>query len=311
MEIIHLLRQWKSAWLQYRNQKKYAKVPALRQLLQQHPNLKSVAVERDGLIFELQDQVRFAWDTTHPTSYLLAIDEHYEALERKIIKKILQENDVVFDVGANFGYFSVLMKRFCPSIQLHSFEPVKNTYATLLQNLSHNQLTAVKTYNFGFSNENSEVVFYIPAQLGNAWASMGTGVSKVYNYRLRKEMAFVRRMDDFMQDAAIKSVDFIKCDVEGAEKLVIDGGMETIKRNYPTLMLEIGDMWTASFGYNREILIANIINDLKYKCFGIFIDQLVPIESPEDVRKYPEEQMYNYFFVHPSRPNVMSLLINT
>lgn len=311
MEVIHLLRKWRSAIIAYKNIKKYEKVAAFRELFKKHQNLEAIVIKRNGLILELANHIKFEWDIKKPNSYILAIDENYEALERAIIKKIIANDDTVFDIGANFGYFTILMKKNAPSINLYSFEPIKDTYATLLRNLNHNEFTAVKAYNFGFSNENANVTFYIPEQLGDAWASLREGVSSVYNYKLRQELAKVCKLDDFVNENNIARIDFIKCDVEGAEKLVIEGGMDTIKRDLPTLMLEIGNMWTAAFGYNREMLISLMMEDLKYRCFGILEQQIIELKLPEEVNQHPEEKMYNCFFVHSSRPNVMKILLNS
>lgn len=310
MEIIHVLRRWKAAWLNYKDAKKYNSVKALRALLQQHPHLKSITIEREALVLGLNDDVRFEWKINNRGDYLLAINEQFEVFERYVIKNILFEGDCVFDIGANFGYFTVYMKRFCPSLDLYAFEPIKSTYATLLRNLTYNDLQDVKTYNHGFSNENGDVVFNIPEQLGGAWASMGTGVSSVYNYKINQELASVRKLDDFVTQQHIDKIDFIKCDVEGAEKLIIEGGMETIKRDWPTFMLEIGNLWTASFGYNREILISLMMNDLNYRCFGVLGNQALELRVANDVNKHSEDKMYNYFFVHPSRSDVMNLILN-
>jgi len=310
MEIIHLLRKWKFTYIGYRNRRKYNNVDNLNALLRHHSNIESIGITRVGLILKLKNNVNFEWDLRKPNSFLIATSDNYEKLERSLIEKILKPGDTVFDIGANFGYFTVLMKRFCPDICLYSFEPIRTTYATLLRNLKHNQLDDVKAYNFGFSNEQAMVTFYIPEQLGDAWASMGTGVKTVFNYKLNKEICQVQKIDDFVVENSIEKIDFIKCDVEGAEKLIVEGGMQTLKNHQPTIMLEIGNMWTASFGYNRQQLIGLMIEEFGYKCFGILEDIVVELPQPELVQKYPEQHMYNYFFVNPSKLEVMDSILS-
>lgn len=308
MEIIHLLRKIKWTLLRFNNRRRYSRVSGLRRLLKSHSNLHAILVAQEGFVLSLKNGTKFEWNIDKPSSYLIALDENYEKLEQTIIQSILSDKDVVFDIGANFGYFSVWMKKAVPSIHLHSFEPIKDTYATLLRNLDLNELDSVISCNFGFSNENKEVIFHIPEYLGDAWASMGTGVSKVYNYRLNKQLAQVQRLDDYVEQNNIQHLDFIKCDVEGAEKLVMAGGFDTLKRDFPTLMLEIGNMWTASFGYNREGLINWLMNEFEYHCFGVMGKHVIELTVSTEVENYDEQKMYNYFFVHSSKPVVLEKL---
>lgn len=49
----------------------------------------------------------------------------YESYHTKIFKRIVRPGDVVFDIGANFGWFTTLFARWVgPSGRVHGFEPV-------------------------------------------------------------------------------------------------------------------------------------------------------------------------------------------
>ena len=47
-------------------------------------------------------------------------------------------------------------------------------------------------------------------------------------------------------------IDLIKIDVEGAEGAVIEGAIETIKRNQPYIILEHGGKSSSAFGYSSS-----------------------------------------------------------
>jgi hypothetical protein len=51
-------------------------------------------------------------------------------------------------------------------------------------------------------------------------------------------------------------VDFIKCDVEGAELLALRGAAQTLHRWHPTLCLEVWGQWTRAFDYTPADLIS-------------------------------------------------------
>ena len=65
----------------------------------------------------------------------------------------------------------------------------------------------------------------------------------------------VRRMDDFVKDENINRIDFIKCDVEGSELFVYQGGIESIDRFKPIVFSEMLRKWSNKFGYHPNDII--------------------------------------------------------
>lgn len=63
------------------------------------------------------------------------------------------------------------------------------------------------------------------------------------------------RLDDFVRDRGLTRLDFLKCDVEGAELLVLRGDTDTLKQFQPVLYLEVSPDWTADFGYHPTAII--------------------------------------------------------
>jgi FkbM family methyltransferase len=74
------------------------------------------------------------------------------------------------------------------------------------------------------------------------------------------------RLDDFASDRSLTRLDFVKCDVEGAELLVMRGGAKTLARFQPILYLEVCPQWTVGFGYQPEDL-CSFLRSLGYKTF--------------------------------------------
>jgi hypothetical protein len=64
----------------------------------------------------------------------------WEPLETQAVKNIIQDKFVVYDVGANIGYFTLLMSRLVGANgQVHSFEPTKYGFSRLKNNLELNR----------------------------------------------------------------------------------------------------------------------------------------------------------------------------
>ena len=70
-------------------------------------------------------------------------------------------------------------------------------------------------------------------------------------------------IDKFVEENNIEKIDYIKMDVEGAEKNILEGSIKTIKKFKPSLAIAIyhgGKLFMEDF-YNIPIFIKNIINE--------------------------------------------------
>ena len=78
----------------------------------------------------------------------------------------VQEGDVVVDVGAHIGYFSLLAsERVGDEGYVYSFEPVPRNYERLMRNLKVNQVENVKAYNLGLSDKSETLSFSVPREI--------------------------------------------------------------------------------------------------------------------------------------------------
>jgi len=83
----------------------------------------------------------------------------------------LNDDDVIFDVGANMGMFAYHISRKHPSVKIFSFEPMPPTFAALEANRKNLGLKNVQSFNFGISNVASRAKFkFYPYSSG--WSTM-------------------------------------------------------------------------------------------------------------------------------------------
>jgi len=211
----------------------------------------------------------------------------YEEKDTKMILKLIPEKGVVFDIGANMGWYSLLIAHHCKVKQVHAFEPIPKTYSYLEQNVQLNQLTSVVTHPFGLSNERKDLTFYFYPE--------GSGNASSENLSERKDAELltchVEKMDDFADDNKL-SVDFIKCDVEGAELFAFQGAVETLKRDKPIVFAEMLRKWAAKFNYHPNEII-DLFTSLGYLCFyaeGIVLKELTDMTD--------DTVETNFFFLH-------------
>jgi FkbM family methyltransferase len=145
---------------------------------------------------------------------------------------------VAIDVGANFGYYTILLGALVgDSGHVFAIEPAPATAAMLRRSVELNgfqNFTTVVEAAAG-EGEAADLLLHVPprepknAQLvtsADVVKSAGGTVHRVAEIRLDALLADRRR------------VDFVKIDVEGAEEAVVAGTLATLRRHRPGLVLE-------------------------------------------------------------------------
>ncbi len=108
---------------------------------------------------------------------------------------------------------------------------------------------------------------------------------------IQKISCRVKKLDDFVSANNLK-VDFIKCDVEGAELFVFQGGIKTIEVNKPIIFTEMLRKWSMHFNYHPNDII-KLLNDLGYRCFTAKGEYLVEFFKMDE-----NTVETNFFFLH-------------
>lgn len=137
-----------------------------------------------------------------------------------------EPGDVVLDLGAYVGDSAVAFCRLVGETgRVWSFEALADQYATLRKNLERFRCHQAQPLFLAAWNRNEPL--FIEADRGSS--RIGGGDNPVPGVRI----------DDFLRDQGIEHVDFIKMDIEGAEREAIEGCAETIRTQAPKLALSI------------------------------------------------------------------------
>jgi FkbM family methyltransferase len=211
----------------------------------------------------------------------------YEKDEYSMIMRMVGENDVIFDIGANVGWYSINIAAAYPSSTVFAFEPIPKTFDYLVRNIHLNGVHNVRAQNIGLSNQEGVLTFfYYPTGSGNASSANLTDAVGVEEIKCH-----VSTLDRFASVQAPR-VDFIKCDVEGAELLVFQGGLDVLRRFRPIVFTEMLRKWSAKFDYHPNEIIELFLK-MGYRCFIAKQEGLVEFLSMDD-----ETQETNFFFLH-------------
>jgi FkbM family methyltransferase len=166
-----------------------------------------------------------------------------------IILENLNKNDTFMDVGAHFGYFTLLGSTIVGDQgRVHSFEPSPPTYRILESNtLRKSNITINNAALFSKNGRMRMRIHEIERSAYNSIIPEGSGNSE--------EITYVNTMclDDYVKSNKIRP-DFIKLDAEDAEYEILSGGKITLETFKPIISLEVGGVNSKKcIGYLEDI----------------------------------------------------------
>jgi FkbM family methyltransferase len=160
----------------------------------------------------------------------------------------LKADDVVWDVGASFGLYTVLAARKVPGTgSVVAFEPEPRMRTLLEKNLRLNGIRSVSVRSIALGDKNGTTELFIAANPNSGTSSLA-GRS---DYRLRKKGIPVelRRGDSLSGSEGIPAPTCVKIDVEGGEARVARGmGTLLTDGRLRSLYCEVHPLLLPSFG---------------------------------------------------------------
>jgi len=144
----------------------------------------------------------------------------------KLDKFAGQKNKIFIDIGANLGIATIIMAKLNPESIVYSFEPIKNVYDMLVNNININSLTNVKTFNMGVSDRKTKSLKL--SVLNNMSGASSTYAnenlfknkwSELFENRANYQFNIVDcvSLDEFITTNGITEIELLKIDCEGAE----------------------------------------------------------------------------------------------
>lgn len=166
--------------------------------------------------------------------YLNGLGEAFEPAMVFLFDALIEPQHTVLDIGANIGCTSILFAD--RARQVYSFEPSTSTFQFLQKNITNAGCDNVTPANIGLGKSAGvyELTFS-PNNRSGAFVSNQLRASDGHQV----EPIRIAQGDAYIKAASVPKVDFIKIDVEGFEKDVIEGLAETISREKPVVVLEL------------------------------------------------------------------------
>lgn len=197
-------------------------------------------------------------DSDNVVSRALALYGEWAMDELILLEKFIVSGMSVLDVGAFIGTHTLAFSKFTgESGKVYSFEPRKEIFTILSENITQNNCINTTAFNIGLAEKEytlSLEALDVDRELNYGGLEIDGLVSAVGpdNYQMK-----VSTIDSL----GIDKIDVIKIDAEGMEVRVLEGAVKSIMRNRPIIFAECN-----SLDAGNKLL--NFCNSIQYESYG-------------------------------------------
>ena len=204
----------------------------------------------------------------------------------------LEPGDVVIDIGANFGWYSLLFERLASApVDIFAFEPDPDNFGLLTENLALNASARVTPMQQALAERTgvSQLHRY------NKDSNLGRHSLLPINDGEAVSVATVA-LDDFWQSRGLgdRVPRFIKIDIEGYELMALQGGRRVLAR-CPLILAEYAPRYMRAGGIRPGKLLEFLIEH-GFLPFALRDGELEPVES---TTLLDSDRHQNLFWVRP------------
>lgn len=198
-------------------------------------------------------------------SLRLSTNGVFEPYTTEVIKQNISNGDLVMDIGANIGYFTLIMaKGIRENGKVFSFEPEPKNFELLKKNVEINNYSNVILEKKAIGNKTGIAKLYLADKKDNIFYS---GLHRIFRSDLVSQISNpisinIIKLDDYLQDLkSIKKIRLIKIDVEGAEFDVLKGMSKILDGNKEIkIVMEFSSENLKDYGSNPSDVMDFLIN---------------------------------------------------
>ncbi len=234
----------------------------------------SLAARRFDL--EIRRRVRTFWGEEMTVvlpdgiSHFLYCNRFFEETSTRWLLQHLKPGQVFLDVGAHFGYFTLLAASIVGDTgSVHAFEPTPGSCRMLRENAASHRNVAIreaalwrqdcqlpfKDYGLRFSGLNS----FTSPRISDSVRRLEP---RQPEDRQRDILVRAIRGDDYVENAGIVP-DLVKIDTEGAELAILEGLSRTLRKSRPLLIVEVEDDDASGRVSSRQVV--DFLSGLGYR----------------------------------------------
>lgn len=235
------------------------------------------------------------------TFLVYATQKIHEKTTTALFKENVKSGNVVVDLGANIGYFTLLASQLVgKGGKVFCFEPEPRNFRFLSKNIEINNYTQALAFPKAVSDKNGKTqLFVCDYDTGHHTINQHKGIESYSRGRETKEHAIeieTVTLDSFLEGRT-DHVDVIKMDVEGAEMLALTGMDRILRDNKDIKMfIEFFPLLIRKMGSSPEEFIRKLLEDYKFSIFIIPDDYnasaggMAKADSVKDVMRLINEE---------------------
>ena len=189
-------------------------------------------------------------DTSSSIEYHILFRGCHEPEIVNLIQRVVRPGDMCLDVGANVGAHTLVMARAAgPKGRVVAVEPHPRIGERLLQNLALNHLDNVTVVRAAISDKDGTADFF-----GFGEDAFEQGISSFLPDREATEKMTVRTISGstLQKEAQLSRCDFLKIDVEGFERVVLQELFDLIAARRPFIICEYRKQHWQKFGHSLQ-----------------------------------------------------------
>jgi FkbM family methyltransferase len=125
----------------------------------------------------------------------------------------IKKNDIIIDIGAHIGLFCLYAYQYCKKGKIFCYEPIKENFDVLIENIELNKIKNIISFNSAVSNQTDKIKIF-PNSDDSAHSIFDSGKDSI-----NVNSTTIKSIFD---ENKIKKCDLLKLDCEGAEYKIID-----------------------------------------------------------------------------------------
>lgn len=197
----------------------------------------------------------------------------YGGWEKESLKtwsKLVVHSNVIFDIGANTGIYSLIAKTLAPESDVYAFEPVDRIYKKLAFNNQLNEYD-IECCNIALSDRDGLARIYDPMTEHLYSVTIDKNLNEP-NIDVMEVEVEIKKIGSFIKEKDIINIDLMKIDVETHEVEVLRGMESYLERMQPTMLIEI---------LNNDVAkgVMDVIKNIDYRYY--YIDENIGLQRKE------------------------------
>jgi FkbM family methyltransferase len=187
----------------------------------------------------------------------------YEQAMMRFVVAMVGANDVCYDIGGHYGYFTLSFAKLAVRGQVHTFEPVAQHVSRIEKSAQRSGIRNVTVHHAAVADRVGEMTLCFAESRGDdsmgyldAYGGVNTPAAREHYGSFSRTVVRTLTLDSLRSE--LPPPRFIKIDAEGAEGAILSAGRSLIRQFKPRLLIEL-------HGIQEALQCAQILSELEYR----------------------------------------------